>query len=76
MKMKMPKVPMMACKSHMPKGGTLSPKGDIGALRVAEAESVFSRRSLKGKGERNPFGKSIVPATGIDKQFGPPDKVC
>lgn len=33
--------------SHMPSGGTLSPKGDLGALRQKEAMRVF-KNSIKG----------------------------
>ena len=37
----------MSYKSHMPKGATQSPKGDLGARRVAESDS---QRGFKNRG--------------------------
>lgn len=35
------KFQQLAARGHMPKGATLSPKGDIGARRIKEAEAAF-----------------------------------
>lgn len=40
-------LPGMGMKSCMPPGGTLSPKGDLGALRQAEAKRAIPR-NFKG----------------------------
>lgn len=39
----------MKVVSHMPKGGSLSPKGDLGALREAEGRKAI-RRGFKNAG--------------------------
>lgn len=36
-------------KSHMPKGATLSPRGDLGALRGREGDSVVGGFTAKGQ---------------------------
>ncbi len=42
--MKMPKKPeVIPVKSHMPKGATQSPKGDLGKLQDAELKAAFPR---------------------------------
>ncbi len=40
-------------KSHMPKGASLSPSGDIGAKRGMEAMSAFSKK-IKNSGRTDP----------------------
>jgi hypothetical protein len=69
--------PQMPTKSNMPKGGTQSPRGDLGALR--QAESNKAGRQIKNNGpdmkpsSRLPYRK---PETAIDAKFGPGDKIC
>ena len=42
--------PFSRYRSHMPKGGTLSPKGDLGMLRVKEGDTQRNFKN-RGKGE-------------------------
>ena len=39
-------------RSLMPRGGTLSPKGDLGALRMKESKKVFPARTPKRAPDR------------------------
>ena len=62
--------------SFMPKGASLSPKGDLGKFRTMEGEKL-SKFKKKGKAVMtSPFASKATPQTGVDKRFGPGDKVC
>ena len=67
----------MTPASKMPKGATLSPKGDIGMYSVMEGEKAG--KQFKGKGGYD-TGSSYLPyrapETAIDGKFGPGDRVC
>ena len=62
--------------SHMPKGASLSPKGDLSQHRTAEGASAI-RKSAMGKAERaSSYLPYRAPETAIDPKFGPGDRVC
>lgn len=72
-KMAKHKMEEYAVKSHMPKGGSQSPKGDLAELRGREIAGAFPR-GFKSKGGR-PNVSAQLPYRTPDTAGGS-DKVC
>lgn len=67
----------MKPRSHMPKGATQSPRGNLGDLREREIAGAFPRRIKQGSAPNAARALPYrMPKTAIDAKYGPGDKVC
>lgn len=61
---------------RLPKGSSLSPKGDLGAQRVKESHAVSRKLKAGSADKSSSYLPYQAPASAIDSKFGPGDKVC
>ena len=63
-------LPPSRYRSHMPKGGTLSPKGDLGMLRAKEGDT---QRNFKNRGNGESAAGYLGSNVGMPGKMGEKD---